>query len=171
MLDPSETLKPYTKNPKCLICKHKKCAEIDRDLRSDPDALDVHAKTYKVQAIALVGHAYSCLGEPVLVHAVASEEAASKLHARGLQILQTSTLDAPMLRAASAMLAKAAELRASALAARGVGASTTDLARSEPFKVFIRGVVRELMDPRFAIDDHAALKAIQKLCEAAMGRV
>ena len=171
MTDPILPPKSYTKNPKCLICKNKNCARIDQDLRSDPNALDLYAKSYKVTAIDLVSHALQCLGEPIAIHAEHSEDAAKQLQKRGLAIVKQSTLDPAILRVGTAMLAKAAELRRHALQARGIGVGATDLARSEAFKVFIRALTRELMDPRFAIDDHAALRAMQKLCEDATGRV
>lgn len=171
MTDPNVAQKSYTKNSKCPICKHKNCERIDQDLRADPNAIDLYAKSYNVDALDLVTHAFQCMGEPVAVHAEASEAAARELQKRGLEILKNSTLDPAVLRAGTTMLAKAAELRRHALTARGVGVGATDLAKSEAFKVFIRALTRELLDKKFAVDDHAALRALQRLCEDAMGRV
>lgn len=153
----------------CAVCKHKKIAEINRDLRADPMASEWYSKVYKIPAFVLLEHARKCLSAPLLLHAEALERHAEKLAEIGERLLTSGTIEPAMLGAARSNLATAADLRKQALSVRGVDFTHIDLQRSPAFRAFLTMTISLLSEPRFRADDHAALRAFLAMMQTAEG--
>jgi hypothetical protein len=157
------------KSKNCPACALPNVAELNRDLRADPHALDLWAHNYGIAVPELIAHAGNCLRESVRRYLESVDGDIARLTKISKLLEKKAGADAFFAKEFRAYVKQASDLRHVALECAGVqGKSHVDAVRSPGVQALLRALTLALSAPQFG-PDYLALNEVQRVLRRAMG--